>query len=83
MLPLSMGEVRVPAAKAGWFIAGTMMTRPVTSSGRTLRASSNSAIGPSYSSPWLAPVRSAVGPSPFFTTVTGIITEPQAASSRL
>src|SRR5690606_17206534 len=47
------------------------------------RARSKSAIGPSYSSPWLPPVRSAGGPCPFFTTVSGIITEPQAESSRL
>ena len=26
----TMGEVRVPAAKAGWFMAGRMMIRPDT-----------------------------------------------------
>ena len=39
------------------------MTRPVTSAGSRC-ASSSSATGPSYSSPWLPPVSSAVGPSP-------------------
>ena len=29
--------------------------------------------------PWFPSVRSAVGPVPFFTTVMGIMTEPQAA----
>ena len=39
-------------------------------------------IGPSYSSPWLAPVKMAPGPSPFLATVTGNIIEPQAESLR-
>jgi hypothetical protein len=30
----------------------------------------------------LAPVRSTVGPFPFFTTVTGVMIAPQAESSR-
>jgi hypothetical protein len=34
--------------------------------------------GPSYSSPWLAPVNIAEGPSPFLNCVIGIITAPQA-----
>src|ERR1700735_5351474 len=54
-----------------------------TSSARSVRARSKSATGPSYSSPWLAPVSSAVGPSPCLITAMGIITEPQAESSRL
>src|SRR5438445_443983 len=60
-----------------------MITRPVTSAAVRRRASSKSAIGPSYSSPWFPPVRSAVGPSPRFTTATGIMIEPHAESSRL
>src|SRR6185437_11531723 len=60
-----------------------MTTRPVTSSARRFRASSNSATGPSYSSPWLAPVRRAVGPLPRFTTAIGIMIAPHAESSRL
>jgi hypothetical protein len=62
---------------------GTMMIRPRTSAADRLRARSTSAIGPSYSSPWLAPVSKAVGPSPFRMTATGIIRFPQAESSRL
>ena len=81
MLPPSIGEVRLPAMKAGWFIAGTMMTRPLTSSALSRLARSKSAIGPSYSSPWLAPVSRAVGPEPRLTWVIGIITEPQAEVS--
>ena len=53
------------------------------SAGSRVRARSKSAIGPSYSSPWLPPVRSAVGPGPPRMTAIGIITEPQALSSRL
>ena len=51
--------------------------------GSRLRARSKSAIGPSYSSPWLPPVSSAVGPGPPRITAIGIITLPQALSSRL
>ena len=76
-----MGEVRLPAITAGVFMQGTMITRPVTSSAFSVEESFNSEVMPSYSSPWLPPVSSAVGPSPFFTTVTGIITAPQADSS--
>ena len=64
-------------------MAGRMITRPSMSCGFSVRARSNSAIGPSYSSPWLPPVSSAVGPWPFFTTVIGIMIDPQAESSRL
>ncbi len=62
---------------------GTMITRPRISSGFNSSVSACSATGPSYSSPWFAPVSSAVGPSPLRTTVIGISTEPQALSSRL
>ncbi len=64
-------------------MAGTMITRPFTDCGSSLRARSNSASGPSYSSPWLPPVSSAVGPEPLLHTAIGIITAPQAESSRL
>src|SRR5690554_7297823 len=60
---------------------GTIITRPVTSSASSRLDSLSSEVMPSYSSPWLPPVSSAVGPSPFLTTVTGIITAPQAESS--
>src|SRR3546814_20395185 len=43
---------------------------------------SRMAMGPSYSSPWLPPVNSAVGPSPLRITVIGIRIAPQAESSR-
>ena len=79
---MSIGDVRVPAWNAGVFMNGTMITRRVTSAAVSARASSLSATGPSYSSPWLPPVSSAVGPSPRWITVTGIITAPQAESSR-
>ncbi|MCY1179344.1 hypothetical protein D9M73_197380 [compost metagenome] len=81
-LPASIGEVRLPARNAGVFMNGTMITRPRMSSARSSWARRLSATGPSYSSPWLPPVSSAVGPSPFFTTQIGIITAPHAESSR-
>src|SRR5690554_6321964 len=81
MLPPSSPEVRLPAITAGVFMQGTMITRPVTYSASSSLDSLSSEVMPSYSSPWLPPVSSAVGPSPFLTTVTGIITAPQAESS--
>src|SRR5262245_28791948 len=60
-----------------------MMTRPDRSDALMDEARFINATGPSYSSPWLAPVSSAVGPLPFFATVIGIITAPHAESSRL
>jgi hypothetical protein len=51
--------------------------------GSSVAARCCSATGPSYSSPWLPPVKSAVGPSPFRITPIGIMTDPQAESSRL
>ena len=60
------------------FIAGTMITCPRTMLGSSVRASSQSATGPSYSSPWAPPVKSTRGPSPFFTDAIGTTTAPQA-----
>ncbi len=79
----SSGEVRVPARNAGVFMKGATITRPWIVAGSSSRVSACSATGPSYSSPWFAPVRSAVGPSPLRITEIGIITDPQALSSRL
>ncbi len=59
-----------------------MMTRPLIALGARLRASFMSAIGPSYSSPWLPPVNTRVGPSPRFTLMTGRCTAPQPDSFR-
>ena len=63
-------------------MAGTRITRPLTAPASSAPASFMSAIGPSYSSPWLAPVKSAVGPAPRLITAIGIINAPQAESSR-
>jgi len=68
----SIGDSLVPAITAGRFSAGMMMTRPCTWALSSLRASFMSATGHSYSSPWLPPSASKVGPEPFFTTVIGI-----------
>src|SRR3990167_1703736 len=55
-----------------------MMTLPCTSWALSSLASLSRLVMPSYSSPWLPPVRSAVGPMPFFTTLMGIMMQPQA-----
>ena len=57
------------------------MTLPRISSEFILFAKSNKATGPSYSSPWFAPVKRIVGPSPFFATEIGITIEPHAELS--
>src|SRR5438093_8686 len=51
----SIGDRRVPACAAGKCSAGMMMTRPCTAAGSSSRASSCSAICPSYSSPCTPP----------------------------
>jgi hypothetical protein len=71
-LPSSTGETRVPAIAAGRFAAGMTMTRPLTRSGLSSRIRFESAIGPSYSSPWLPPMNITVGPAPFLITAIGI-----------
>ncbi len=58
------------------------MIRPRTRAGSSSAKSRWIASGPSYSSPWLAPVSRAVGPAPPLMTASGIMTEPQALSSR-
>ncbi len=73
----SAGDRRVLANTAGMLTAGMMMTRPSISAGSSVRESSESAIGPSYSSPWTPPVSSTVGPLPWFRTTIGISTMPQ------
>src|SRR3954454_17624059 len=82
MLTPSTGETRVPACTAGWFMVGSTITRPLRRAGSSRGTSLNSAIGPSYSSPWLAPVNRTVGPSPPRTTWIGTRIAPHALSSR-
>ena len=62
-------------------IPGIIITRPESSLGFISFAKSNNATGPSYSSPWFAPVNNIVGPTPFLATVIGITMDPQADSS--
>ena len=59
-----------------------MMTRPWTLAGSRVCARRAMAICPSYSSPWMPPVKSTVGPLPFFTEMMGISTTPQPESLR-
>ena len=75
-LPSSIGETRAPAIAAGMFAAGMMMRRPLMSLGSISRISLQSVTWPSYSSPWLPAIRSAVGPLPFLITVSGIASVP-------
>jgi hypothetical protein len=53
------------------------ITRPCTVAGSRVRARRETAISPSYSSPWIPPVKRIVGPEPFLTETIGISTVPQ------
>ena len=77
MSRLSTGDSRVSFITAGMLRAGIMMTRPCTVAGSRVRARRETAICPSYSSPWMPPVNRIVGPVPFFTETIGISTVPQ------
>jgi hypothetical protein len=75
-LPSSIGETRAPANAAGRFAAGMTIRRPLMSEGSISRISLQSVTWPSYSSPWLPAIRSAVGPLPFLMRVSGIASVP-------
>src|SRR5581483_12212926 len=58
------GHMRVFAFDAAVEITGTTTIRPVTCAGSSSCTSRSRAIWPSYSSPWLPPLTTTVGPSP-------------------
>ena len=84
-VPVSSGDQGILAADTMAEImdedtAGIMITRPLISSGFNVRARFETAICPSYSSPWLPPVSRAQGPSPLRTTLMGIMIDPETGA---
>ena len=63
--------MRVFAFEAAVEITGTTTIRPVTCAGSISWTSRSAATWPSYSSPWLPPETSTVGPSPFAIVAIG------------
>ena len=63
--------MRVFAFEAAVEITGMTTIRPWTSSASISLISRSAAIWPSYSSPWLPPETSTVGPSPFAIVAIG------------
>ena len=78
----SIGHILRPASAAGRSTAGIRITLPRTLCGSSRRASRETAICPSYSSPCTPPVNSTAGPLAPFTTAIGISIVDQAPPSR-